>query len=110
MRRPRLATSTSVTSTVIARRAGSARPCSRKATGSTCHCRSGADTRGSLRAKPPASAMLDVRGPLWVSRQRTKSRFLVDSHRPFTLGVDQSTGTDGWSIRFAPTAGMSAIT
>ena len=110
MRRPLLATSTSVTSTVIARLAGSVRPCSRKATGRTCHCRSGAASRGSLRANPPASAMFEVSGPLWVIRQRAKSLFRVDSHRPFTPGVDQSTGTAGWSIRFAPTAGMSAIT
>jgi hypothetical protein len=54
--------------------------------------------------------MLDVSGPLWVIRQRAKSLFRVDSHRPFTPGVDQSTGTAGWSIRFAPTAAMSAIT
>jgi hypothetical protein len=54
--------------------------------------------------------MFDVSGPRWVSRQRMNPLLPVDSHKPFTLGVDQITGTHGWSIRFAPTAGMSAIT
>ena len=54
--------------------------------------------------------MFEVSGPLWVIRQRAYPALPELSHRPRRLGVDHSTGTDGWSVRFAPTAGLSAIT
>src|SRR5450756_2386199 len=79
---PLLATSASVTRQVIARLAGSVRPCSLKAMGSTCHWRSGAVSRGSLRANPPASATFEVSGPLCVSRQRANPALPEDSHTP----------------------------
>jgi hypothetical protein len=54
--------------------------------------------------------MFEVSGPLWVSRQRANPALPDDSHGPLSDGVDHSTGTDGWSMRFAPTDGRSAIT
>jgi hypothetical protein len=48
--------------------------------------------------------MLEVSGPLWVSFQRTTPVFPECSHMPRNFGVDQITGTPGWSVRFAPTA------
>ena len=93
--RPRLATSTRPTSTVIARRAGSARPWFWYGAGSTCNCRSGAGSPGSEWAKPPDSATLLVSGPRWVSCQRSWLVLLAFSHRPRILGVDQMTGSTG---------------
>ena len=60
---PRLATVSTVTRMEIARMAGSPRPLRWNGTGSTCHCRSGAGSDGSVRVKPPASATLEVSGP-----------------------------------------------
>ncbi len=50
--------------------------------------------------------MLEVSGPLWVSRQRANPALPDDSHGPLSDGVDQITGTDGWSMRLAPTDGQ----
>jgi hypothetical protein len=54
--------------------------------------------------------MLEVSGPLCVTIQRANPAVPELSHRPLRAGVDHSTGTDGWSARFAPTAGLSTIT
>ena len=108
--RPRLATSTRPTSTVIARWAGSARPWLTYGAGSTCSCRSGAGRPASEWAKPPDSAVLLVSGPRWVSCQRSVAARPAFSHRPRSRGVDQMTGSTGWSLRFAPTPRLSATT
>ena len=78
--------------------------------GSTCSCRSGAGSPGSEWAKPPDSATLLVSGPRWVSFQRSWLTLLAFSHRPRTLGVDQMTGSTGWSLRFWPTPRLSVTT
>jgi hypothetical protein len=45
-----------------------------------------------------------------VSCQRSALPLPVFSHRPRSRGVDQITGSTGWSDRLAPTPGLSAST
>src|ERR1022692_3156682 len=85
--RPRLPTATRVISRDSARIDGSARPKFWYGVGSTYHWRSGAGSDGSVRLKPPASAIFVVSGPECVIRQRARFFGPAFSHSPVVFGV-----------------------
>ena len=77
-------------------------------TGATWNWVSGAWRRRSTRAKPPDSARLEAKGPVWEAVNSSSAAGSSASSRLSGSGVVQTPKLAAWSLRFSPTAGWSS--